>query len=85
MIGSAKLILKTMTNGVRKNSNSHIYGMATMKYLHKFSLKELFVFTSRPDTNHPITSGFHRPKSGRLRLPILLTAQLGLCSVYSLE
>ena len=70
MIGSAKLILKTMTKGARKKSNSQILGMATIKYLQRFSLIELFVFTSKPDTIHPITSGCHCPKKGKPHLPI---------------
>ena len=70
MIGSAKLILKTMTNGARKKSNNQIYGMATIKCLHRFSLKELLLFISIPDTTHPVTLDFYFPKKGKPHLPI---------------
>ena len=43
MIGSAKLILKTMTNGARKNSNSHIYGInPTSSHNNHIDLLNLF-------------------------------------------
>jgi len=70
MIGSAKLILKTITNGARKNNSNHMYGMATIKCFHKFSLRELLLFMSIPDTSHPVRSDCHFPKKDKLHLPI---------------
>lgn len=70
MIGSARLILKTITNGARKNNNNQMYGMATIKCLHKFSLRELLLFMSIPDINHPIKLDCRFPKKDKLRLPI---------------
>ena len=70
MIGSARLIFKTMRNGAKKKSKSQKYGIAIIKYFQSLSLNEFSTFISNPDTNYPAELDFLVPTTNKLYLPM---------------